>query len=220
MDEIVLDEFGGRKRRKRRRKRRRAKFKKIGRKLKKVGKGLAKVAKSKVFKKILSFIPVYGAAAVTAIEAGEKIAGKAKRKVEKVAKIESQVLSAKARGNVRQARALARRGERAAAEAQAALEELGRAKLVKAKLVKKAASKARRGDRRAKAELQRLRASKVAQRSLDRTAMRIAQSSGSKPAGRKTEAPPGDYQVLVVIDGKRRLIPRRLVRARARRMRA
>lgn len=82
------DSFGGRKKRKRRRKKRRARIKrKLKGGLKKIGrgvkKGLKKVVTSKVFKKILSVVPVYGQAAVAAINAGTKIARAIKGKVRK-----------------------------------------------------------------------------------------------------------------------------------------
>lgn len=104
------DEFGGfrsrRKKRVARRKARRRKigrglrkgFKKIGGGLRKAFKPLAKVLKSKVVKKIIGIIPVYGDAIVAAIEAGEAIADGVRKAIDVVSDVEDKISDAVKKG--------------------------------------------------------------------------------------------------------------------------
>lgn len=221
-DEIGFDEFGGRrKKRKKRRAKRRVKRKarrKAGRglarlkKIKKIGKPFKKLVTSKVFKKILSFIPVYGPAAVQAIEAGEAIAKKAKSKVDKVVDLEERAKAAAKRGDKAAVAKLKRAGEKAAREAQAELERLGKVKKARKGIARKVAARAKRGDPKAKRALRGLKTSVAERRKLDAAAQRVvAKRRRPSPVAK---VPPG--KVVVMVGGRRFTFDRRKVRQRVR----
>lgn len=221
MSDFYQDEFGGRKKRKRRRAKRKTKRKErraSGRglaklkKIKKVAKPLKKIVTSKVFKKILSYVPGYGPAAVSAIEAGQAIAKKAKGKVKKVADIERKVVSASVRGDVKAVAALKKKGEKAAESARKEIERVGRVSVARKRLVRSAVAKAKAGDARAATEIKRLQVSPSARRSLDRAAERLAVKSSPSVSSSPVKAPPG--KVVVMIEGRRFTFDRSAVRGR------